>query len=172
MEGAGVLPSITLEGTLFCSRRFLTLVLYPFFCLCLFLHCPSPFLSFFLSVFPWSSLCFPPSWSLFVSASLPPTRSPLFPCSFFLTVPWLSWWTCWRRRWSQGAPGTLCAQQCTGHLARGAMHGHCLLYQSQKRSEGQALGQQPGFHTRPTGGVHSEGTGTEALRLKAIWLLL
>ena len=106
MEGAGALPLITLEGTLFCSGRFLTLVLYSFFCLCLFLHCPSPFLSFFLSVFPWSSLCFPPSWSLFVS-SLPPTRSPLFPCSFFLTVPWLSWWTCWRRRWSQGAPGTL-----------------------------------------------------------------
>ena len=68
---------------------------------------PPPFLSFFLSVFPWSSLCFPPSWSLFVSAPLPPTRSqPLSPWSF-LTVPWLCWWTCWRRRWNQGAPGTL-----------------------------------------------------------------
>lgn len=90
-----------------CSHRFLTLVLYPFSYLCLFLRCPSPF-SLVLSVFPWSSLCFPPSWSLFVSAPLPPTRSqPLSPWSFFLTVPWLCWGTCWRRRWNQGAPGTL-----------------------------------------------------------------
>lgn len=69
-----------------------------------------------------------------------------------------------------GGPGHTCAQQWAGHLARGAMHGHRLLYQSQKRSEGQAL--QPGFHTGPTGGAHSEGPGTEALRIKAIWLLL
>ena len=71
-----------------------------------------------------------------------------------------------------GGPRHTCAQQCTGHLARGARHSHLLLYQNQKRSEGEVLGQQPGFHTRPTGGVHSEGPGTEALRIKAIWLLL
>ena len=34
-------------------------------------------------------------------------------------------------------PRHTCAQQCAGHLARGAMHGHRLLYQSQKRSEGK-----------------------------------
>lgn len=43
-----------------------------------------------------------------------------------------------------GGPRHTCVQQCTGHLARGARHGHLLLYQNQKRSEGEVLGQQLG----------------------------
>ena len=154
------------------SLCFLTLVLYPFSCLCLFLHCPSPFslvlslcLSLVQSLLPsfLVSFCLCSSPSHKVTASVPMVLSdgPLAVLVDMLeeTV-------------ESGGPRHTCAQQCAGHLARGARHGHRLLYQNQKRSEGEVLGQQPGFHTRPTGGIHSEGPGTEALRIKAICLLL
>lgn len=136
---------------------------YSFSSLCFFfslsLFLPLPPFSLPFSVFPWSCLHLPSSQSPFVSASVPPSRSQtLSLCrTLFLLIPGsarnekVKLWG-YRHVAAQVAwQGAWCMVTLFLTRVRGD-------------SGDKVSDQQPDFHPKLPGGMHSKGPDTEALR--------